>query len=41
MEMHIIGHEDYVYDELFDELAKIRILENKYVDILFLRVMYI
>jgi hypothetical protein len=39
MEMFITTHEDYVYDELFDELAEICRLKNESVDKLFLRVM--
>jgi hypothetical protein len=41
MEMFIATHEDYVYDELFDELKEIRRLKNESVDNFFLRVMQI
>jgi hypothetical protein len=39
MEMFIDAHEDYVYDELFNELTKIHRLINKSVDDFFRRVM--
>jgi hypothetical protein len=29
MEMFIVEHEDYVYDELFDEISEIHRLENE------------
>jgi hypothetical protein len=41
MEMFIASHEDYVYDELLDELKGIHRLGNESVDNFFLRFMHI
>jgi hypothetical protein len=41
MEVFIIAHVDYVYDELFNELEEICRLENESMDDLFQRVMQI
>jgi len=41
MEIFIVAHENYVYDELVDELAEIRRLKNGYLDNFFLIVMQI
>jgi hypothetical protein len=39
MQVFIVSHMDYVYDEVFNELGEIRKLINESVDDLFQRVM--
>jgi len=39
MEMFIVAHENYVYDEFVDELEEICTLRNEYENDLFRRVM--
>jgi hypothetical protein len=41
MEMFIVAHENYVYDELVDEVVEIRRLRNEYENDFFRRVMHI